>query len=78
MDFKELVDFTFENSSVNIRYRILVVTGHGDSCIKLLFRTFTRWENCRQVKGELYEASLTALKEAGVEIPFPQVDVHMK
>ena len=56
---------------------IVVVTGHGDSCIKLLFRAFTRWENCRQVKGELYEASLTALKDAGVEIPFPQVDVHM-
>ena len=57
---------------------IVVVTGHDDSCIKLLFRTFTRWENYRQVRAELYEASLTALSKAGVEIPFPQVDVHMK
>ena len=56
----------------------VVVTGHEDSCVKLLFRVFTRWENCRQVKAELCEASLTALIEAGVEIPFPQVDVHMK
>ena len=56
----------------------VVVTGHEDSCIKLLFRAYTGWENYRQVKAELYEASLTALKEAGVEIPFPQVDVHMK
>ena len=56
---------------------IVAVTGHEDSCIKLLFRAFTTWENYKQVKGELYETSLDALKEAGVEIPFPQVDVHM-
>ena len=57
---------------------VVVVTGHGDSCIKLLFRSFTRWDNYRQVKAELSEASLTALREADIEIPFPQVDVHMK
>ena len=57
---------------------IVVVTGHDDSCIKLLFRAFAKWEDYRQVKAELYEASLSALSEAGVEIPFPQVDVHMK
>ena len=57
---------------------IVVVVGHNDSCVKLLFRAFTKWENYRQVRAELYEASLAALKEAGVEIPFPQVDVHMK
>ena len=56
----------------------VVVTGHDDSCIKLLFRVYARWENYRQVKAELCEASLTALRRAGVEIPFPQVDVHMK
>lgn len=57
---------------------VVVVTGHGDSCVKLLFRSFTKWEDYRQVKGELNEASLKALNMAGVEIPFPQVDVHMK
>ena len=57
---------------------IVVVTGHDDSSIKLLFRAFTKWENYRQVKAELHEASLSALSEAGVEIPFPQVDVHMR
>ena len=56
---------------------IVVVTGHSDSCVKLLFRAFTQWENYRQLRAELYEASLSALKEAGVEIPFPQVDVHV-
>lgn len=56
----------------------VVVTEHGDSCIKLLFRSFVKWENYRQVRGELYEASIGALREAGVEIPFPQVDVHVK
>ena len=57
---------------------IVAVTGHDDSCVRLLFRAFTRWDNYRQVKAELYEASLDALKEAGVEIPFPQMDIHMK
>ena len=57
---------------------VVVVVGHDDSCVKLLFRAFTKWENYRQVRAELYEASLGALKEAGVEIPFPQVDVHMR
>ena len=57
---------------------VVVVTGHDESCIKLLLRVFTKWENYRQVKADLYEASLGALSEAGVEIPFPQVDVHMK
>lgn len=57
---------------------LVVVTEHCDSCIKLLFRAFTKMENYRQVRGELYEASLTALKEAGIEIPFPQMDVHMR
>lgn len=56
---------------------IVAVTGHGNSCINLLFRAYTTWENYRQVKAELYEESLGALSEAGVEIPFPQVDVHM-
>lgn len=56
---------------------LVVVTGHDDSCIRLLFRVFTHWENYRQVKAELYEASLGALAEAGVKIPFPQVDVHV-
>ena len=55
----------------------VAVTGHDDSCIRLLFRAFTTWENYKQVKAELYEASLGALSEAGVEIPFPQVDVHV-
>ena len=57
---------------------VVVVVGYNDYCVKLLFRAFTKWENYRQVRAELYEASLGALKEAGVEIPFPQVDVHMK
>ena len=57
---------------------VVVVTGYGDSCVKLLMRVFTKWENYRQVKVELYEASLAALSEAGVEIPFPQMDVHMR
>ena len=57
---------------------LVAVIGHGDSCIKLLFRAFVKWQDYRQVRAELYEASLEALRDAGVEIPFPQMDVHMR
>ncbi len=54
------------------------VTAHDDSCVKLMFRSYTESGNFVQMKAKLLEESLKALHEAGVEIPFPQMDVHMK
>ena len=54
------------------------VSAHGDSAIKLTLRVFVKSKDYWQVRAELMEASLKAFSEAGLEIPFPQVDVHMK
>lgn len=54
------------------------VSAHADSAIKLTLRVFAKSQHYWQVHAELMEASLKAFSEAGLEIPFPQVDVHMK
>lgn len=54
------------------------VSGHGDSSIKLTLRVFVKSKDYWRVRAELMESSLKAFSEAGLEIPFPQVDVHMK
>lgn len=56
----------------------VLVTAHGDSSIKLILRAFGRSKDYFQLRPELMEASLSAITDAGLEIPFPQVDVHMK
>lgn len=50
----------------------------GDSSVNLAVRPYCTPENYWDVYFDIYEAGKIALDEAGVEIPFPQVDVHMK
>lgn len=57
---------------------IVFVSEHADSAVKLILRVFVKSSDYRQVRAELMEASLNALNRAGIEIPFPQMDVHMK
>lgn len=54
------------------------VSDHADSAVKLTFRVFVKSIDYWKVRAELLEASLKALSKAGLEIPFPQLDVHMK
>jgi len=56
----------------------VVVTELADSSVNLDLRAWTETENYWTVRGDLTRGILEALTEAAIEIPFPQIDVHMK
>ncbi|MCW8996000.1 MAG: small-conductance mechanosensitive channel MscS [Psychromonas sp.] len=49
----------------------------ADSSVNLVVRPWVKSELYWQVRFELMEAIKNGLDEAGIEIPFPQMDVHM-
>jgi small-conductance mechanosensitive channel len=54
--------------------------GYGDNSInfELLFWIDVRQTARRLVRSNLYFAVFEALKVAGIEIPFPQRDLHIR
>lgn len=58
--------------------RLVVVDELGDSCVKLLVRCWFRNEDYWEGKWRITEECKYALDKAGIEIPFPQLDVHVK
>lgn len=50
----------------------------GDSSINLALRPYANPENYWDVHFEVFEEGKLALDKAGITIPFPQMDVHMK
>ncbi len=54
------------------------VSGHKDSCIELTLRAWCQAADYWTVYFDMLENAKTAFDNAGIEIPFPQVDVHMK
>ena len=56
----------------------VVVTELADSSVNLQLRSWTNTENYWTVRGEMTKGILGALQKEGIEIPFPQVDVHMR
>ncbi len=50
----------------------------ADSSLNCLLRIWCRQEDYWRLRFALTEKGRNALNEAGVEIPFPQLDVHMK
>ncbi|WP_172280776.1 mechanosensitive ion channel family protein [Chryseobacterium sp. PTM-20240506] len=55
----------------------VVVTELGDSAVNLSVRVMTTNENFWAMNEELIIACKAALDKAGIEIPFPQRDVHV-
>ncbi len=55
----------------------VVLTELADSSGNLVLRPWTNTENYWAVKGDVSKAVLEELPAAGVEIPFPQLDVHL-
>jgi small-conductance mechanosensitive channel len=55
----------------------VVITELADSSVNLALRPWTNTENYWAVKGDVSKAVLEGLPAAGVEIPFPQLDVHL-
>jgi len=56
----------------------VVITGLGDSAINLQLRAWTETEDFWDVKGYLTKAIYEAYTREGIEIPFPQLDVHVR
>jgi len=57
----------------------IVVLGElADSSVNFLVRPFVKGEEYWDVYFEVMEACKLALDDAGIEIPFPQMDIHKK
>jgi small-conductance mechanosensitive channel len=53
--------------------------GFGESSLDLSLRCWVdRYEDAFRVRSELALAIYDALREAGIEIPFPQRDLHLR
>lgn len=55
-----------------------LMVGFGDSSLDFRLLVWTRIEDSFQVGSDLHVAIFDALAEAGIEIPFPQRDLHLK
>jgi small-conductance mechanosensitive channel len=55
----------------------VVVTELADSSVNLELRAWTETANYWAVRGDLTKGIHDAFRAAGIEIPFPQLDVHM-
>ncbi len=54
------------------------VSGHGESSVVLSFKGWTRTEDYWEVYFSMFEGVKSAFDEAGISIPFNQLDVHIK
>lgn len=55
-----------------------VLTRLDDSAIVFVLRAYCSAQNYPSVPGALTEPVMNALNKANIEIPFPQLDVHLK
>jgi len=57
----------------------VLFTGFGDSSLNFMLRTWIpRFEDGLQLQSDLSVQLCAALAEAGIEIPFPQRDLHLR
>ena len=56
----------------------VVVTELADSSVNLQLRAWSKTEDYWTVKGDMTKGIFETFKREGVEIPFPQMDVHLK
>lgn len=68
-----------ENNKVLTDKKVnIFVKEHADSCVKLSVRVWTKTENYWSVYFDINEKIKKAFDENKIEIPFPQLDVHVK
>ncbi|MDI3475397.1 MAG: hypothetical protein PWQ95_1125 [Thermococcaceae archaeon] len=56
----------------------VVITELADSSINLQLRAWAKTEDYWAVKGDLTKGIYEAYMKEGIEIPFPQMDVHIR
>jgi small-conductance mechanosensitive channel len=57
---------------------VVLFTGFGASSLDFSVRGWTLYDNAMVVRSALALAIHAALKRAGIEIPFPQQDLHLR
>lgn len=76
---KALLEVLEKNPKVmKEKEKLVVVDELADSCVRLLVRCWFKNEDYWEGKWRITEDCKDALDAAGIEIPFPQLDVHMK
>jgi small conductance mechanosensitive channel len=56
---------------------VVYITAHGDSAVSVQLRVWVRKENYWDVNFAMIEQVKRSFDQLGVEIPFPQMDVHL-
>ena len=56
----------------------VAITELADSSVNLQLRPWTKTEHYWDVKGSMTQRIYEAYAKEGIEVPFPQVDVHLK
>lgn len=56
---------------------VVYITAHGDSAISIQLRVWVRKENYWDVNFAMIEQVKRSFDQLGVEIPYPQMDVHL-
>lgn len=76
---KQVVRDTLNNNELILKEpgADVFISGHGDSAIKITVRPWCASENYWPVYFETHEALKIAFDQAGIQIPFPQRDVHI-
>lgn len=76
---KEVLTDVFKNEPLMLDERgyVLEIDEFGDSSINLAMYGFTQTENYLKAKWSLNRAAKKALDENGINIPFPQRDLHI-
>lgn len=77
---KKVISYVIENTENVIMERgvNIVLSNHGESSIEFSVRVWTQTENYWSVYYSINENVKKAFDKAGIEIPYPQMDVHIK
>lgn len=74
-----LLDLAFRTHGVSSEPSPAVLMSEcADSAVKIILRIWCDQKEYLRLKFELTEGGKAALDKAGVEIPFPQMDVHIR
>lgn len=75
---KVLLQMILEDTKVvKEQEKLVFVDALNDSCVQLHIRCWARTETYWETKWDLTEKAKYALDEAGIRIPYPQMDVHL-
>ncbi len=77
---KKVIDYVIANTENILEDKKvdIFVSKHGESSVDFAVRVWTKTENYWSVYFDINEKMKKAFDAAGIEIPYPQMDVHVK